>query len=217
MILITGSLFGVLSGLLVSLTFSPVTGVTLTAFLGVFAAASMVGAETPSMLRLRWIYFTRFALSFMLGFAMSASAGLGLRSFYPTPAELLVETLQELGLPDERIGELVAPASQDSGNSAAYFGADWLFYSTFHHGGAAMVPNAGVRAANGSNRSPEHCYSLRPPPNGYTDIAILNRFDASGSEFAKITKVVRDVADPDADPILILKLLHVGYYGVCRA
>ena len=200
----TGFLLGVVSGFMCGLTRSPIAALAIPSVLGIAVAAVGIGAERQSIFRLRWIYFSDFAMAFVVAFAISLAVGMTLNALQTKAPEQFVVFLKKLGLTDREIADKLATMVATSPEAIRHFDASWALYN------ANRSADAGSRT---TVVNAETCDELRPPAVGYKDITWLKRFTDAGKPFSKIAAYIKRV-QPKSESLQLL-MLASGHYGVC--
>ncbi len=210
-VLMAGALLGVMTGVLIGLSESPVAGVAVTATLTL--AGALIGSAAPSSRALftRWRIFVLFVIPFSLALIPAMAGGLFWRSKQPSPGEQLIASFRGLGLTDKEIAEQLGKAAAAGGGAAVLFPTSSVLRSASGPtGGAAAGPGLLSDCANSM---------LRPPPGEalFSDPALIRDFEQRAGRFAEIAAWVRRQQVPAnvQESSFRLALLSAARFGAC--
>ncbi|MFN3252148.1 hypothetical protein [Roseibium album] len=206
---LTALLLGLVAGFLSGFSRSPIAGVIIPGVLAVVSAGVALSADRLTLFRLRWAYFSEFAIVFIIAFSFALAGGMYVKNAQPSSVEEFADTLRELGLSDREIAEKFADTVVKSSDAIRLFDSGFVLYST----GTSTTPN------QSESKSPSQatCDRLRPPLDGYSTIAMLGEFRDSGTPFTRIADFVEraDLSGSNEPESTKLLMLEAAHYGAC--
>jgi len=210
-VLMAGALLGVMTGVLIGLSESPVAGVAMTAILTL--AGALIGSAAPSSRTLftRWRIFVLFVIPFSLALIPAMAGGLFWRGKQPSPGEQLIASFRSLGLSDKEIADQLGKAASAGGGATVLFPTYGVLRSASGSaGGATAGPGPLSDCANSL---------LRPPPGEtlFSDPALIREFEQRAGRFAEIASWVRRQQVPANlhESSFRLALLSAARFGAC--